>query len=65
MGPLELADYTGIDLSQLIAKGWIEYNKRGLVPDHLVGYSPLLQQMIKEGKLGRKTGEGFYKVSRS
>lgn len=51
------------DLSQNIAREWIEYNKRGLVPDYLTGYSPILQQLVKEGRYGRKNGRGFYEVS--
>lgn len=55
-------DMTGIDLSQLVAREWIAYNKRGLVPDYLTGQSPLLQKMVAEGKTGRKSGSGFYEV---
>lgn len=50
------------DLSQLVAREWIQYNKRGLVPDYLTGQSPLLQKMVAEGKTGRKSGSGFYEV---
>lgn len=63
MGPFELADYTGLDLSVLIAKGWVEYNKRGLIPDYLTGESPLVRKMVNEGRLGRKSGRGFYEVT--
>lgn len=54
-GPLELADEFGVDvvvksLEDLRAKtGFEEYE-----PD------PLLRQMVQQGKLGRKSGEGFY-----
>nr|KJR73857.1 MAG: 3-hydroxyacyl-CoA dehydrogenase [Thermoproteus sp. AZ2] len=54
-GPLELADEFGVDvvvksLEDLKAKtGFEEYE-----PD------PLLRQMAQQGKLGRKSGEGFY-----
>ncbi|CAK9780323.1 unnamed protein product [Cutaneotrichosporon oleaginosum] len=60
MGPFELADYVGLDLSLLIAKGWIEYGKRGLVPDYLVGESKLVRSMVEQGRTGRKSGRGFY-----
>ncbi|BEI91168.1 uncharacterized protein CcaverHIS019_0312380 [Cutaneotrichosporon cavernicola] len=60
MGPFELADYTGLDLNLFIAKGWIEYNKRGLVPDYLVGESKLVRSMVEQGRTGRKSGRGFY-----
>ncbi|BEJ14221.1 hypothetical protein CspHIS471_0313950 [Cutaneotrichosporon sp. HIS471] len=60
MGPFELADYTGLDLNLFIAKGWVEYNKRGLVPDYLVGESKLVRSMVEQGRTGRKSGRGFY-----
>ncbi|XP_064416673.1 hydroxyacyl-coenzyme A dehydrogenase, mitochondrial isoform X2 [Latimeria chalumnae] len=57
MGPFELADYVGLDTSKYIIDGWNE-----LEPDNpLFAPSPLLNQLVEEGKLGRKSGEGFYK----
>lgn len=64
MGPFELADYTGLDLNLLIAKGWLDYNKRGLIPDYLTGEIQLVRKMVEQGRLGRKSGRGFYEVSR-
>jgi len=57
MGPFELADYVGLDTTYYIMSGWAEQ-----FPDHpLFENIPLLEKMFKEGKLGRKSGEGFYK----
>lgn len=56
MGPLELADYVGLDTLQFIIKGWNEK-----YPDkQIFEPSELLNKMINEGKLGMKSGEGFY-----
>ena len=54
MGPFRLNDLTGIDLSydMMTAK----YKKTGEKPEMYDVY----EQMVKEGRLGRKTGHGFY-----
>lgn len=57
MGPLELADYVGLDTNKFILDGWNEK-----YPDNpAFAKSKTLDKLVAEGKLGRKTGEGFYK----
>jgi len=57
MGPFELADYVGLDTNKFIMDGWSER-----YPDEtLFRQSELLNKLVAEGKLGKKTGEGFYK----
>jgi 3-hydroxyacyl-CoA dehydrogenase/enoyl-CoA hydratase/3-hydroxybutyryl-CoA epimerase len=52
MGPVELADTVGLDVCLSVAR--ILGNEFGMpVPKRL-------EQMVDSGKLGRKTGEGFY-----
>jgi 3-hydroxyacyl-CoA dehydrogenase len=55
MGPLYLADYIGLDTVLSILKGWKEkYPQQGFfIPT-------CLEKLVKEGKLGRKSGQGFY-----
>jgi len=56
MGPLQLADYIGLDVCKNIMIIMEEgFNNAKYAP------SPLLVKMVEEGKLGVKTGEGFYK----
>ncbi|XP_042325705.1 hydroxyacyl-coenzyme A dehydrogenase, mitochondrial [Sceloporus undulatus] len=56
MGPFELLDYVGLDTSKFIMDGW-----HSLEPDNpLFAPSSLLNQLVDEKKLGKKTGEGFY-----
>ncbi|MDP6409002.1 MAG: 3-hydroxyacyl-CoA dehydrogenase NAD-binding domain-containing protein [Planctomycetota bacterium] len=56
MGPLTLTDYVGLDTTLLILQGWKER-----YPDESAFDVPeLLVQKVAAGKLGRKTGEGFY-----
>ncbi|XP_026741686.1 hydroxyacyl-coenzyme A dehydrogenase, mitochondrial-like [Trichoplusia ni] len=60
MGPLELADYVGLDTNKFILDGW--HNK---YPDQpLFKPIPLLNKLVSEGKLGVKAGEGFYKYEK-
>jgi len=57
MGPLTLTDYVGLDTTLFILQGW---NER--YPDEPSFQVPaILERMVAEGKLGRKSGEGFYK----
>ncbi|XP_069486966.1 hydroxyacyl-coenzyme A dehydrogenase, mitochondrial [Ambystoma mexicanum] len=59
MGPFELLDYVGLDTSKYIIDGWHK-----LEPENpLFTPSPLLNKLVEEKKLGRKTGEGFYKYN--
>ena len=56
MGPFQLADYIGLDICLSILEVLYSKNKTG-------GKKPaaLLSQLCREGKLGVKTKEGFYK----
>uniref|UniRef100_K7FEZ6 Hydroxyacyl-coenzyme A dehydrogenase, mitochondrial n=2 Tax=Pelodiscus sinensis TaxID=13735 RepID=K7FEZ6_PELSI len=57
MGPFELLDYVGLDTSKYIIDGW-----HSLEPNNpLFAPSPLLDKLVAEKKMGKKTGEGFYK----
>ena len=58
MGPLKLTDHVGLDIRLNIA----EYLFRELGSET---FRPpeVLRRMVKEGKLGKKTGEGFYNWS--
>jgi len=55
MGPLRLVDYIGLDttlaMAKILAKDTAERKQ---------AISTLLRRMVKERKLGRKTGKGFY-----
>lgn len=54
MGVFRMNDLTGIDLSFTMMK--TRYEKTGIKPDMYDVY----EQMVKENRLGRKTGHGFY-----
>jgi 3-hydroxybutyryl-CoA dehydrogenase len=55
MGPLTLADLIGLDVCLDI----LEILHRDL-GDPKYRPCPLLRMMVSAGRLGRKTGEGFY-----
>lgn len=55
MGPLQLADFIGLDVCKSIMDVLYEgFGKQKYAP------CPLLVNMVTAGKLGAKTGEGFY-----
>jgi len=54
MGIFELADFVGLDIIDSASKQMAsEYAGRAKVP-------PVVEPMVKAGKLGQKSGEGFY-----
>lgn len=56
MGPLRLTDLVGLDVRLEIAR----YLHRELGGDRFLP-PELLERMVDEGKLGKKSGEGFYR----
>ena len=54
MGPLELADFIGLDTCLAILEVLHEELGEKYRP------CPLLERMVADGKLGKKSGEGFY-----
>ncbi len=60
MGPLTLLDFVGLDTTYFIANIMFEeYREKRFAPP------PLLKQMVLAGRLGRKSGRGFYDYSNS
>ena len=56
MGPVELADTVGMEVCLAVAEN-LTAHFGGSVPDKL-------RDMVRDGKLGRKSGEGFYKYKK-
>ncbi len=56
MGPFELMDLTGLDVSQPV----METVYHGFFEDPRLRPSPTGRRRLDAGRLGRKTGEGFY-----
>jgi 3-hydroxybutyryl-CoA dehydrogenase len=54
MGPFELLDVVGLDVSLAIERTlYLEFREPGFAP------APLLEHLVTAGYLGRKTGKGF------
>ena len=55
MGPLALADLVGLDVCKGVADSMFDEFK-----EPLYAAPPLLNRMVEAGRLGKKTGRGFY-----
>jgi 3-hydroxybutyryl-CoA dehydrogenase len=59
MGPLTLLDFVGLDTTYYIANIMFEeYREKRFAPP------PLLKQMVLAGRMGKKSGRGFYDYSK-
>jgi 3-hydroxybutyryl-CoA dehydrogenase len=56
MGPFELMDLIGVDTNLSVTTSIYE----GFGRAHKFAPSPIQQQLVREGHLGRKSGRGFY-----
>jgi 3-hydroxybutyryl-CoA dehydrogenase len=57
MGPFQLMDHIGVDVNLAAARGvW-----QGLGRPDRLRPSPIQEQLVDAGRLGRKSGEGFYR----
>jgi 3-hydroxybutyryl-CoA dehydrogenase len=59
LGPLELLDFVGLDTSLFIAEILYDEFK---IPEYAP--PPLLKRMVEAGRLGRKSGRGFFDYSK-
>jgi 3-hydroxybutyryl-CoA dehydrogenase len=58
MGPFELLDFVGLDTTYYIANIMFdEFREKRFAPP------PLLRRMVQAGRLGRKSGKGFYEYT--
>ncbi len=58
IGPLALSDFNGLDVEYMVTKAMYERTKESQFTP-----SPLMKKMVYAGRLGRKTGKGFYDYS--
>uniref|UniRef100_A0A914EP63 3-hydroxyacyl-CoA dehydrogenase n=1 Tax=Acrobeloides nanus TaxID=290746 RepID=A0A914EP63_9BILA len=59
MGPFELLDYIGLDTMKFIVDGWHQRYPE----DDKFAPCAMMDRLVSEGKLGKKTGEGFLKYN--
>ena len=58
VGPFEIADNAGLDTFALVGKSMQALGETKLAP----GWT-MLEDMVAQGRLGRKSGQGFYKYT--
>lgn len=56
-GQLEVADFGGLDIWRIVGDNLLK------VMDASKGANPMLKEKVEQGKLGLKSGEGFFKYS--
>jgi len=61
MGPFELMDMTGLDTGKFITDAWAKRSDPSL-PE--MTESKLVNKLVSEGRLGRKSGKGWYDYSK-
>ncbi|HUW45357.1 MAG TPA: 3-hydroxyacyl-CoA dehydrogenase family protein, partial [Dehalococcoidia bacterium] len=59
IGPLALADFNGLDIGYMVSRAMYERTK-----DPRFAPSAIIKELVDSGRLGRKTGEGFYKYKK-
>jgi 3-hydroxybutyryl-CoA dehydrogenase len=58
IGPFEIADNAGLDTFARVGESMLALGEA-----HLVAKSDLILKMVKQGRLGKKVGHGFYRYS--
>ena len=59
IGPLALADFNGLDIGYMVSCAMYERTQ-----DPCLAPSTIMRELVDSGRLGRKTGEGFYKYEK-
>ena len=59
IGPFEIADNAGLDTFARVGKTML-----ALGEDHLVAKPDFIKNMVKDGRLGKKVGKGFYRYGK-
>jgi 3-hydroxyacyl-CoA dehydrogenase len=60
IGPFEIADNAGLDTFVRVGESMLALGEK-----NLVAKSDLVKNLVKEGRLGRKSGHGFYRYGKN